>query len=72
MKIISFIDQDQVIRKILKHCGLWKDPQPRAPPVEITGPTIPEKCPLDYAFFEKTCICLSFHVYRKAIAVVFP
>jgi len=42
MKIISFIDQDEIIERILKHCGLWKDPlrsresearpQPRPPP----------------------------------------
>jgi len=34
MKIIAFIEarQDNVIRKILEHCGLWRDPPPRAPP----------------------------------------
>ena len=35
MKIISFIekrDQADVIKRILKHCGLWKDPPARAPP----------------------------------------
>jgi len=32
MKIISFVEarQDKVIRKILEHCGLWRDPPPRA------------------------------------------
>jgi len=54
MKIISFIDQDQVIRKILKHCGLWKGPQPRAPPIQIAAPAFAEPA-LDYRFFEKTC-----------------
>jgi hypothetical protein len=24
MKIVSFIDEASVIRKFLKHCGLWK------------------------------------------------
>jgi hypothetical protein len=36
MKIISFVEarQDEVIRKILEHCGLWHPgaPRPRAPP----------------------------------------
>jgi hypothetical protein len=33
MKIISFIegDRETVIEKILRHCGLWKEPQPRPP-----------------------------------------
>ncbi len=36
MKIISFIerkDQPQVVKKILKHCGLWNQTPSRAPPV---------------------------------------
>ena len=37
MKIIAFVEaregrQDEVIRKILEHCDLWRDPPPRAPP----------------------------------------
>jgi hypothetical protein len=34
MTIISFIEppQAEVIEKILKHCGLWKEPASRAPP----------------------------------------
>jgi len=43
MKIVSFIDEDEVIRKILKHCSLWmvaehgrgKDPVARAPPAAM-------------------------------------
>jgi hypothetical protein len=54
MKIISFIDQDEVIRRILKHCNLWKDPQPRAPPIPIAPPALAEPA-LDYGFFENTC-----------------
>ena len=29
MKIISFIEEDAVIRKILRHCGLWKKKKKR-------------------------------------------
>ena len=35
MRIISFIekrDQPDVVEKILKHCDLWREPKPRAPP----------------------------------------
>ena len=37
MRIISFIekkDQADIIEKILKHCGLWMEPEERAPPDE--------------------------------------
>jgi len=34
MKVVSFLDppQGEVIEKILKYCGLWQAPAPRAPP----------------------------------------
>ena len=34
MKVVSFIEsrQDEVIEKILRHCGLWSASAPRAPP----------------------------------------
>jgi len=35
MRIISFIenrDQPEVVEKILKHCDIWREPEPRAPP----------------------------------------
>jgi len=32
MKIISFIEEEDVIRKILKRCNLWKEPAPGSPP----------------------------------------
>jgi hypothetical protein len=50
MKIVSFIDQDEVIRKIRKHYnflakpepkgeGWWKERSARAPPVPIHSAT---------------------------------
>jgi len=40
MRIISFIDQPEVIRKILEHLGLWNEshapPERDAPLKEIT------------------------------------
>ena len=54
MRIISFIEEETVIRKILKHCGLWKEQSPRPPPEEKPPPEVKESV-LDYSFFEKTC-----------------
>jgi len=31
MKIISFIEEREVIRRILRHCGLWKEPPEKVP-----------------------------------------
>ena len=38
MKVIAFIEphQDEVIEKILRHCGLWRESAPRPPP-EVAG-----------------------------------
>ncbi len=43
MKVIAFIEshQDEVIRKILQHCGLWQDPRPRPPPRPPPAPASP-------------------------------
>ena len=34
MKVVAFIEphQDEVIEKILRHCGLWRASAPRPPP----------------------------------------
>jgi hypothetical protein len=55
MKVISFIERHRtdVIEKILKHCGLWKETPPRAPPVEVFfSDQQPDALSLDYEFFE--------------------
>jgi hypothetical protein len=70
MRIVPFIDENAIIRKILKHCGLWKEPVIRPPSEEKPPPGV-EACTeqsrsesvLDYGFtstalsagFEKTC-----------------
>ena len=40
MKTIAYVEarQDDVIRKILEHCGLWHDTPPRAPPPAAPKP----------------------------------
>ena len=59
MKIISFIEQEEVIRRILTHCGLWRDPPERPPP--RPAPAIPPPDPVadtdvmpDYLIFDDT------------------
>ena len=56
LKIVSFIEEEDVIRKILKHCNLWKNP-PRPPPLEILQQK--EECvhQCDYSFFDDTVYC---------------
>ena len=40
MKNIAFVEarQDKMLRKILEHCGLWRDPPPRTPPPAVRQP----------------------------------
>ena len=40
MRIISFITEDPIIRKILKHLGLWENETARAPPPKTDAPEI--------------------------------
>ena len=54
MRIVSFIEQELVVEKILRHCGLWKEQAPHPPPEEKPPPEVKESV-LDYGFFEKTC-----------------
>ena len=44
MKVIAFIEPPQadVIEKILRHCGLWRDSAPRPPPGEDGLVYVPE------------------------------
>ena len=57
MKIISFIEKEQydVIKKILRNCGLWKEAPPRPPPKPIPEGSFEEPVP-DYGFFDRVCI----------------
>ncbi|MBN1604646.1 MAG: hypothetical protein JW915_23760 [Chitinispirillaceae bacterium] len=59
MKIISFIEDDATIQKILKHCGKWKDAIPRPPPQIAAEPAlVAEEVTLDYGFtFDKLSAC---------------
>jgi hypothetical protein len=38
MRIIAFIEDDEVIKKILKHLGLWEIKQ--RPPPKTVGPNV--------------------------------
>jgi hypothetical protein len=60
MRVIAFIDnsrQPDVVEKILRHCGLWKETPQRAPP-HVSAPgaeSSPRQVTYDYSFFEKRC-----------------
>lgn len=55
-KIISFIEDDTTIQKILNHCGKWKESIPRPPPQIVAEPaSVTEEVTLDYSFFEQNC-----------------
>src|SRR5690606_19894111 len=56
MKVISFIEkcQGEVVEKILRHCGLWKDAASRPPPaVSRVADGEPS---YDYGYFDRVCI----------------
>jgi hypothetical protein len=50
MKILSFIEDPEIVKKILKHLGLW-DLKPRPPPkARASSPNIH----IDYVYFKKS------------------
>ena len=76
MKIIAFIEarQDDVIRKILQHCGLWHPPTrppPRAPPQPVArsrpAPAEPQRGPRLFNLEEIDPDFLE-HLHREAQA----
>jgi hypothetical protein len=57
VQIIGFIEETNVIGKILRHCGKWRKEIPRPPPQKSLGPPpMVAEPPLDYNFFEQNCI----------------
>ncbi len=48
MRVIAFIEEKAVIRKILEHLKLWLEPEPRPPPA------VPEQGDLQYVPFFDT------------------
>jgi len=62
MRVVSFIKEDIVIERILRHCNLWKDIPARGPPADKPLPE-PEACTelgrsdasFDYGFFDREC-----------------
>jgi hypothetical protein len=52
MKVVSFIEEDTVIEKILRHCNLWKEEAARPPPTnQLAENTVTEPV-YDYSFIE--------------------
>ena len=58
MRIVGFVERDNpgLIKLLLSAAGLWKEPEPRPPPLEpVAEPEAPERV-LDYSFFDQNCI----------------
>ena len=58
MRIVGFVERDNpgLIKLLLSAAGLWKEPEPRPPPLEpVAEPEAPERV-LDYEFFDQNCI----------------
>jgi len=47
MRILAFIEDEEVIKKILKHLGLWEIKQ--RPPPKATGQPKPSEYSIDYS-----------------------
>jgi len=57
MKVIAFIEEEDAIEKILRHCGKWQDTSCRPPPLPALLPTVAEAGTyLDYNFYEQNCM----------------
>ena len=52
MKIVSLIEEESIIEKILRHCNLWKEEPPRSPPQKIVAENICTQPVYDYSFME--------------------
>jgi hypothetical protein len=60
MRIVSFIEEKEVIENFFCHCDLCKDNKPHPPPVlsillNLIPPVPAEHTILDYNFFERNC-----------------
>ena len=57
MKVIALIDrsrQPEVVEKILRHCGLWREAKPRGPPQTPSEPQ-PRELTYDPGYFDREC-----------------
>jgi len=60
MKVVALIDhtrQPEVVEKILRHCGLWREQAQRAPPPAAAAPPQSRARELTYdpGFFDREC-----------------
>jgi len=53
IKIISVIEDEEIVKKIFKHLGLW-DRKTRPPP-KATGPPQVKEYSIDYSMFQLPC-----------------
>ena len=52
MRIVSFIEEEPIIEKILRHCNLWKEEPTRSPPQKIAAENTCTQPVYDYSFTE--------------------
>jgi hypothetical protein len=58
MRIIALLDhvrQPEVVEKILRHCGLWREAKPRAPPAMPRVAPKARELTYDFGFFDREC-----------------
>jgi len=53
MKVVSVIEEEEVVKKILKHLGLWHR-KARSPP-KATGPPRAKEYSIDYSMSQLPC-----------------
>ncbi|MBD3243262.1 MAG: hypothetical protein GF331_21915 [Chitinivibrionales bacterium] len=58
MKILALIDRDRqadVVEKILRYCGPWREPNQRGPPTVALDGSPPRELTYDPGFFDREC-----------------
>ena len=53
MKVISVIEDEEIVKKILKHLGLWE--RKARPPPKATGPPKVQEHTIDYSMSQLSC-----------------
>jgi hypothetical protein len=58
MKIVALTDRERqpdVVERILRHCGLWREPRQRAPPTPSVAQALPRELTYDPGLLDREC-----------------
>jgi hypothetical protein len=55
MRIVAFVNEKEVVEKILRHCDLWQKQEPHPPPKPPPNQVIPPAMVERFDFFERNC-----------------